>query len=71
VDVVEDGGSGTLVPPGDAAALAQALAALVRDTGAREAMGARARAVAVARFDERDVLEGYRALFREVSSSRV
>jgi hypothetical protein len=34
-------------------------------------MAARAREVAVAGFDERDVLEGYRALFREVSSPRV
>ncbi len=70
VDVVEDGGSGILVPPGDASSLAQGLAALARDAGRREAMGERARAVALARFDERDVLEGYRALFREVSSSR-
>jgi glycosyltransferase involved in cell wall biosynthesis len=70
VDVVEDGSSGLLVGPGDARELAQALVALARDAGRRAAMGARARAVAVARFDERDVLEGYRALFREVSSPR-
>lgn len=69
VDVVEDGRSGLLVAPGDAAALAGALAALAADARVREAMGAAARAVALARFDERDVLEGYRALFREVSSS--
>ena len=66
----EDGRSGLLVPPGDAGALAGALAALAGDEPRRAAMGAAARAVAVARFDERDVLEGYRALFREVSSSR-
>jgi glycosyltransferase involved in cell wall biosynthesis len=70
VDVVEDGDSGILVPPGDASFLAQGLAALARDAGRREPMGGRARAVALDRFDERDVLEGYRALFREVSSSR-
>ena len=70
MDVVEDAHSGLLVPPGDAEALAGALAALAGDEPRRAAMGAAARAVAVARFDERDVLEGYRALFREVSSSR-
>jgi glycosyltransferase involved in cell wall biosynthesis len=70
VDVVEDGGSGILVPPGDASSLARGLAALARDAGRREAMGERARDVALDRFDERDVLEGYRALFREVISSR-
>jgi glycosyltransferase involved in cell wall biosynthesis len=67
VDVVEDGSSGLLVAPGDVRELAQALAALARDPARREAMGARAREVAVAGFDERDVLEGYRALFRELS----
>jgi glycosyltransferase involved in cell wall biosynthesis len=70
VDVVEDGHSGRLVPPGDAEALAGALSSLAGDERSRVAMGAAARAVALARFDERDVLEGYRALFREVSSSR-
>jgi glycosyltransferase involved in cell wall biosynthesis len=70
VDVVEDGRSGRLVAPGDAEELAGALSSLAGDEAGRVAMGAAARAVAVARFDERDVLEGYRALFREVSSSR-
>ena len=70
IDVVEDGHSGRLVTPGDAEELASALASLAGDEQSRVAMGAAARAVAVARFDEGDVLEGYRALFREVSSSR-
>jgi glycosyltransferase involved in cell wall biosynthesis len=70
VDVVEDGRSGRLVTPGDVEELAGALSSLARDEPSRVAMGAAARAVAVARFDERDVLEGYRALFRELSSSR-
>ena len=70
VDVVEDGRSGRLVTPGDSEELAGALAWLAADEASRAAMGAAARAVAVARFDERDVLEGYRALFREVSASR-
>jgi glycosyltransferase involved in cell wall biosynthesis len=70
VDVVESGGSGLLVAPGEPQALAAALAELARDEPRRAAMGERARAIALARFDERDVLEGYRALFRELSSSR-
>jgi glycosyltransferase involved in cell wall biosynthesis len=70
VDVVEDGRSGLLVPPGDAAALASALAALASDAGRRAALGHEARAAAVRRFDERDVLERYRALFRELRFRR-
>jgi len=69
VDVVEDGRSGLLVQPGDEGALATALTALAGDAGRRAAMGERARVVALSRFDERDVLEGYRAMFREVGGS--
>jgi glycosyltransferase involved in cell wall biosynthesis len=68
VDVIEDGGSGLLVPPGDARALALALEAVASDAERRPAMGARARQIALARFDERDALARYLSLFREVSS---
>jgi len=43
---------------------------LARDPARRAAMGRRARAAALSRFDERDSVERYRALFREVSSPR-
>ncbi len=70
VDVVEDGRSGLLVTPGRASELASALASLVNDASRREAMGDRAREVALARFDERDAALRYRALFRQVSAGR-
>ncbi len=70
VDVVDHDRSGVLVPPGSAPALAAALATLASDPGRRAAMGRAARGVAVSRFDERDVLERYRALFSELSSRR-
>jgi glycosyltransferase involved in cell wall biosynthesis len=70
VDVVEDGRSGLLVTPSRSDELASALESLVSDPGRRAAMGARAREVALARFDERDAALRYRALFRQVSSVR-
>lgn len=70
VDVIEDGVSGLLVPPREAGELGRALVALARDPARRAAMGRRARAAALSRFDERDSVERYRALFREVSSPR-
>jgi glycosyltransferase involved in cell wall biosynthesis len=68
VDVVEDGRSGLLVAPGDAVELASGLRALAGDAARRAELGKEARRIAVARFDERDGLDRYRALFREVSS---
>lgn len=67
VDVIEDGGSGLLVPPGDGAALAQALRELGKDAERRRTLGAHARSLALRRFDERDSLARYRALFAEIS----
>ncbi len=67
VDVIEDGDSGLLVPPGDGVALARALLSLATDGLRRQALGARARSLALERFDERDSVARYRALFGEIS----
>ncbi|MFI2102896.1 glycosyltransferase [Isoptericola sp. NPDC019693] len=50
-DALEHGAAGALVPPGDAAALADALVALAHDDDRRAALAARAREVAVERHD--------------------
>ena len=70
VDVVEDGVTGHLVAPGDSEALSEALLGLSGDAALRSRMGKHARVTALARFDERDGIERYRALFREVASRR-
>ena len=67
VDVIEDGRSGILFGAGDVQGLAAALARLLGDSATREEMGARARGVALARFDARDSVDRYLCLFREVS----
>jgi glycosyltransferase involved in cell wall biosynthesis len=66
VDVIEDGVSGVLFTPGDAAGLAAALGPLVADRRRREEMGAQARRIARARFDVEDSVSRYAALFREL-----
>ncbi len=68
VDVIEDGRTGRLVPPGDAEALGTALRGLLADPGQRAAMGEAGRRLCLRRFDVEDSLERYRILFREVSS---
>jgi glycosyltransferase involved in cell wall biosynthesis len=65
-EVVEPGRSGTLVPIGDAGALASALARLLDDAELRARFGAAARERAVARFDLSVVCERTRALYREL-----
>jgi glycosyltransferase involved in cell wall biosynthesis len=49
-EAVEPGHNGLLVPARDPAALASALAALIRDPGLRQRMGARSRELAETRF---------------------
>jgi glycosyltransferase involved in cell wall biosynthesis len=67
VDVVEEGRSGLLVTPGSEEELGSALQALVRSPQRRAEMGERARRVALRRFDERDAVARYAALFRETA----
>jgi glycosyltransferase involved in cell wall biosynthesis len=50
-ELVEEGASGRLVPPGDAAALAEAIRDLAADPERRRAMGAHGRARVAAEFD--------------------
>jgi glycosyltransferase involved in cell wall biosynthesis len=50
-EIVEDGGSGWLVPVGDGAALLTAIEALLADPERARAMGRRGRAIAEERFD--------------------
>jgi glycosyltransferase involved in cell wall biosynthesis len=69
VDVIEEGVTGRLVTPGDAAALEDALEALLSDPARREEMGRRARERACGRFDVEDSLDRYRALFHEVAAA--
>jgi glycosyltransferase involved in cell wall biosynthesis len=66
VDVIEDGASGLLFPPGDTAALTAAMRALLADAGRRAVMGRRAREIARERFDVEDSVARYAALFREL-----
>lgn len=67
VDVVEDGRSGWLEPPGDPQRLALRLGRLLGDAEERRRFGARAREVAQERFDQRDSVARYRALFTELA----
>lgn len=56
-EVVDDGVTGTLVPVGDAPALAQAIAQLAGDAARRHQMGEAARKRAEAEFDQQRVID--------------
>jgi len=68
-DVVVDGETGFVVPPGDEASLAERIVRLLRDGELRERMGAAARRRAEQRFDERDMIRRYEDLFVEVAET--
>lgn len=66
VDVVEDGKTGLLVPPGDEKALAQAINTLLSSPGLAQEMGERGRQKIIERFSPEAMVEGYLALYREI-----
>jgi len=63
-DIVADGETGLLVPPGDPKALAERIDALLANPQRRRRMGALARERVVARFDARDMCRRFESLFR-------
>ena len=67
-DAVEEGETGLLVPPGDAAALSAALAALLGDPSRRARMGERARAVAESRYSARVAIGALERLYDELTA---
>ncbi len=68
-DMVADGETGFVVPPGDPQALAERTVRLLKDETLRRRMGAAARERALARWWPPRVAEQYRALFWEVAGS--
>ena len=69
-EVVEDGETGVLVAPGDADALATAIAGVLGDREAADAMGRRARDRVEARFSVDAMVEGNLAVYRTVLGGR-
>jgi glycosyltransferase involved in cell wall biosynthesis len=68
-DLVEDGGSGLLVRPGEAEDLARALVALLLDPEAARRLGARGRVLAAARSHER-LVDRMTQLYADVVRAR-
>ena len=69
-EVVADGETGLLVPPGDPAALAAALNALIQDPDRAAAMGQAGRKRAVAEFGWQAIAAQTAALYAELAASR-
>lgn len=65
-DLIEDGRTGLLVPPGDAGALADGVLAILEDPERGRRVGAAARAVAVERFGMASVVRRYAELYRSL-----
>ncbi len=66
-DLVREGETGLLAPPGDAQALADGLCALVADPARRRTFGRAARARAEAEFDERRFARRMKDLYAEAT----
>ncbi|MDE2796180.1 MAG: glycosyltransferase family 4 protein [Gemmatimonadota bacterium] len=69
-EVIEDGRTGVLCPPGDAGALATAIAGIVEDRAAARAMGERARARVESLFSVGAMVTGNLDVYREVVRGR-
>jgi glycosyltransferase involved in cell wall biosynthesis len=68
-EVVEDGVNGLLVPPGDPAALAGALAKLAGDPALRQQMGAAGRMIAVNKFANERIIGATLSVYSDLLKS--
>ena len=68
-EVIDDGVSGLLVPPGDAAALANQISALLADDARRQAMGRAARDRVRRDFSFTAMARQYHELFMKLTSA--
>ena len=66
-EVVDDGRSGVLVPPGDVGRMGAAIEVLLADAERRRALGAQARRTVVERYGLDDYVDALAGLLREVS----
>ena len=69
-EIVRDGATGFLVPPGDVDALAAALRRLLGDRDLAERLGGAGREDALARFDEATFVERFIALYERIRQDR-
>ena len=67
-EYLEDGRTGLLVPPGDTAALANALERLLNDPALAAELGARGRELVAARFTDSALLDGWRGFIERSKS---
>ncbi|MGH7553803.1 MAG: glycosyltransferase, partial [Longimicrobiales bacterium] len=65
-DLIQDGSSGLLVPPGDSAGLASALLALLRDASTAERMGRAARRFALDHLSEHSFVDRVVEIYNEM-----
>ena len=65
-ELIVDGETGLLVPPGDAAALAAALDRLLKDAGLRARLGAAGRVRAQGRYPVAESVRRFEAIYREL-----
>jgi glycosyltransferase involved in cell wall biosynthesis len=68
--VIEEDRTGKLVPPGDPAAVAAAIVALLSDSRSRRAMGVRARERVAAEFSASTMAQRYGQLYRDAIAKR-
>ena len=65
-EVVEDGGNGLLVPPGDVERLAEAIGGLLRDPELRQKMGEKGRELVARRFAPEQIVGRYADAYLEL-----